>query len=805
MRMGTCGWWRAMLMVVAGLAVLAGPAVGTAAEANMLLMGGNGGVYFLAEPGPLVVDVVKLELSAPTELRAVLVGPDRRPVAEQRIEAGPGRQRGVVTQPQVIRLTTQVERKGVYVLLITAAGDRYGTRIAWGFSSNCPKYMIETARGHRDEAHQEPIILHSPDQPASIWFQPAAEGFQIEVTKLPKGVEQLTLHDARGQLIQNLAVTEGQAQAQIGPEPGRGAAPWRLHLPKGSGTIQIDGLTRWRPQDTHRDMAIWTTNGRAWFDLLPNRWLLTPYSRKVYGEPGSSGEMTYTVHNNGKGRRVFQLTLEPGAGTLQARLSTSHVTVAAGKTAEVTIHYTVAAEGRGMCHLRATPVDRPAFSTYSTLEVVAGPSPAREPLAMPLVLKPYEHENEQFGYLPDYPTDWEIYHDMENRPYGLTDRGLMALRDGGWELIDLRKVVTVAGKPEGESSFTMGRSSTKIAFDRDNDMYLVSNTSGRGALLHSRDGGRSFTAYDLGPSGAFDIEQFSGHNVPTGAPWLLRSITTERDPKLRWRQLSTLELIPVEKRGGKLEIGQPIELTRLALGVGAHSGIASAIVSREGRVHAIWGEATDPSLELPGVPAYVVSCDRQTRKLLGEPVLIGYGAPANDTHNRPSITMDSKGYLHALTGTHNATFNYARSLEPNNAHGGWTEAEPVGEPMRQTYIGLVCAPDDTLHLINRQFLYETEPHKASHHAVLAHQIKRPGQPWEAPRVLIIPPLSEYSIYYHRLTVDRAGRLLLSYDYWSTMWFYRNDHRGKRRTSIISDDGGQSWRFLFTDDLLGNIR
>jgi hypothetical protein len=155
--------------------------------------------------------------------------------------------------------------------------------------------------------------------------------------------------------------------------------------------------------------------------------------------------------------------------------------------------------------------------------------------------------------------------------------------------------------------------------------------------------------------------------------------------------------------------------------------------------------------------------------------------------------MDSQGYLHVLTGTHGQPFPYARSLRPNDAHSGWTEATPVGEDLRQTYIGLVCGPDDTLHLVYRLWRYRTEPHPLSHHAVLAYQRKQPGGPWEPPRPLIVSPFSEYSVFYHRLTIDHAGRLFLSYDYWSTYWFYRTDHRGNRRALLMSGDGGDTWK------------
>ena len=74
--------------IAAGLAVLAVGAVAAAAGAEPpaaatdgLLMGGCGGVYFLAEPGDLTVEVVKRDRNrrdTRAELRAILAGPDRR-------------------------------------------------------------------------------------------------------------------------------------------------------------------------------------------------------------------------------------------------------------------------------------------------------------------------------------------------------------------------------------------------------------------------------------------------------------------------------------------------------------------------------------------------------------------------------------------------------------------------------------------------------------------------------------------------------------------------------------------------------
>ncbi len=792
-------------LLVAGLlassvAAAPGSAVSAEAVANtsrtddspVLLFGGCGGVYFLAEPGELKVEVFKRDLNRrglPTELRAILVGPDRRVLDEKRIPDD-GRRRGSGPGPlRSVVLSARMEHKGVCALNVTVSNDRYGTDVVWGFRTNCPKYLVETARGHKDERHQEPIVLASPERPVDVCFWPRRGELSLEVTGVPSGVHELTLLDAKGRRLFSLPVDgQGKARATVGTDVPRQNLPWRLHLPKGRAVLHVDGLTRWTPQDLLPDSCLWSPSPDTWFPLLPYRWLLTPYRLKVYGQPGQSRSVSLRVHNNAATKQTIRLQVEFDGEPWPAQLSTSQVTLAPKRSKEVTLSCRVPPSGRRVCRVRATPVQQPDFTTYSTVTLIAGEAPAARPLQMPILLRPYSHENDQFGYLPNYPTEWEPYFDLENRPFIRTHRSLKVLRDGKWQ--DARSP---------DVPFYAGRSGTKVAFDRDNDVYTLTTSRGHAWLLHSTDGGRTFKAYDLGRSGGLDIEQFSGHNVPDGPPAVLRSVVRERDPKLRWRRLSDLELIVPEKRNGRLVIPEPVLLSRKALGVGSHSGVPSAVVSHGSRIHVVWGEATDPKEKVPGVPVYVVTYDRKERRLLGRPVLVGYGAPPNDVHNRPSITLDSRGYLHVLTGTHGRPFYYARSLKPNTAHEGWTPAEPLGPGLRQTYIGLVCGPDDTLHAVFRLWRTRVEPHPLATHATLAYQRKRPGQPWEPPRVLVVAAFSEYSVFYHRLTIDRRGRLFLSYDYWSTHWFYRNDHPGSRRALLLSPDGGDTWKLVGDDD------
>lgn len=760
-------------------------------------IGGCGGAYFHAEPGELTIEVEKRDRNRSgrrTNLRAILIAPDRTVLQDVTIPFAGAAKGSGVGQPQRARLTAQVLRPGIYGLNITVSNDRYGDDIIWGFWTNCARYLVETSRGHRDRAREEPIVLLREDHPADVCFMPRAGEFGLKVSGLPAGVQEVAVYDAAGAAVATIPVKEGMAAHTFPAGLQREQTPWRLHLDQGRGVIEIDGVTRWQPEDLYRDLACWTPHLSSWFPLLQNRWLLTPYQRTVYVKPRGAGSATFQMYNSLTTDRAMNLSLEFPAEKWPVKLSSRRVVVPARATGDVTVTFPAPPAGQTrICHLRVTPDDDSAISTYSTLTVKAGEAPAAQPLQMPLVLKPYQHENEQFGYIPDYPTYSQPYFDHANRPYVRTSSGVATLDGGKWRNVALEQAITRRVPDFAAESFSIP--STKIAFDRDDDVYLITRAGPKAALLHSRDRGKTFTAYVIpgseDRSRHFDIEVFTGHNDPPGPPPVLRFTNTpqEPDPKLFWRRVNDLELFLPRKTDSGIELGEPILLSKSALGSSQHSGIPNGVVSRGDKVHVIWGEATDPAVKVPGVPAYVATYDR-TSGQLSQPVLIGYGPPANDIHNTPSITMDSQGYLHALGGTHGQPFPYARSLKPNDASGGFTEAVTVGSG--QTYIGLLCGPDDTLHLVSRLARYG-EPFPAASHLVLAYQDKRPDGSWSDPVPLIVPPFSEYSVYYHRFTTDRKGQLFLSYDYWSTYWFYRLDNRQSRRSVMMSPDGGESWR------------
>ncbi len=800
------------LKVCVVVIILCQPVWGKIGESKMgqeeMAIGGVGGVYFLAEPGELRIEIWKRDLNTrnnPTNLRAILLGPDRENLGEAvLLDDGKGKGSGP-GGPSAATLTTQVDQTGIFALNVTVTHDRYGENIRWGFSTNCERYLIETSGGHKDARHLEPIVLDSPGTAGDICFTARTGPIEIELGDLPEGTASPSLFDSQGDHVADLEVASGQIASYTIPAGDRTDSPWRLHFPQAVATVHIDGVTRWESGERLENLSLWSPTVESFFSLPALRWMLAPYSHAFHAAASTTHTVDFRLHNNSDHTDTLNVTV---SGTdMDVQLSLSAVSLEAGATA--TLQATIAIPDDAQTgdvltsRITTTSTNHPEITTWSTLEARIGQADQLT-LDGPMVYRAYEHENEQFAYTPDYPNENQIYFAPDNRPFIRVDDGLRRLGRGGGEFTD-----TV----EGERFRAV---STKVAFGENGEVCLLGRSLEGIAYLYSTDGGSTFTATPAPDRDAsrqqWDIEQFAGQNTPRGpAPFVRATETGEYDPSRFWRHVNDLELFLPEIVNGSLVIGDPILLSTQAIGISSHSGIPSAVVSRGHRVHIVWGEATDPDGDEPGVPAYVATYDRDEGRLLGESVFIGFGPPANDVHNTPSIAIDSEGYLHTLTGTHGQPFVYAKSLEPDTAHGGFTVPERVEEELRSTYIGLVCDPDDTLHLVFRTWKSDGEYHPESHYANLAYKRKMKDGVWEPMKRLAIAPFTEYSIWYHRLTIDREGRLFVSFDYWSTFWFYRMDHFGNtpgrgrgggsgRRKTIMSADGGNTWKLLETSDL-----
>ena len=411
-----------------------------------LLFGGCGGVYFLAEPGELVIDVYKRDLNRrgrTTELRALLVSPDRQVLEEVTLETD-NQPRGSGEGPlQQVRLQTEVDQRGIFALSVTISQDPHGEEVVWGFETNCPHYLIETSRGHRDQRREEPIVLRGSnrdsDRKGCICFLPRQESFAIELSGLLSNAHPLLLKNCDGNRLASFqADDQGRAKYVVSEDVPREKTPWTVELPSQQGTLHIDGVTRWKVGELYENLPYWTPHPDSFFPLAQYRWLLTPYRRVVYGRPGEPVKVDFEVHNNGPGTANVLLSAIPTSPVEPVSLSATRVEVPSRRAASVTLSGTIPANDDTVVQLRATPVDDPNFSTYSTVTLRPGPAPASAPIKLPLTLSPYEHENEQFGYLPDYPVDNQMYFDVTNHPMVTLSDRIAAWTGQYWHATQLR-------------------------------------------------------------------------------------------------------------------------------------------------------------------------------------------------------------------------------------------------------------------------------------------------------------------------------------------------------------------------------
>ena len=159
----------------------------------------------------------------------------------------------------------------------------------------------------------------------------------------------------------------------------------------------------------------------------------------------------------------------------------------------------------------------------------------------------------------------------------------------------------------------------------------------------------------------------------------------------------------------------------------ATQGNGNKIVTFQGKTHVVWQDANKK-----GYFARIRTLDHKSGKW-SPAYTIGKG---RDNHARPTITVDSKGYLHVIIGGHHTGLQYRHSMRPNDA-SEWTRIQTFG---KTTYPVLICGPDDTLYLAGR--------HDAGW-AGMDFYAKPPGKKWER-RGLLVRKQKKYKFYaaYH---------------------------------------------------------
>lgn len=387
--------------------------------------------------------------------------------------------------------------------------------------------------------------------------------------------------------------------------------------------------------------------------------------------------------------------------------------------------------------------------------------------------------------------------DSKNRPYLINNRNpdsiglLRTVRDGKWITTSFRSMLDQEKLSKKRNFHANG----ELVIDDADGLYTIL----MGKLIYSPDLGKTFKTYPC--SGSLELRV--GPNKLEFPPAICQTKTKyvdrekKRQPKMAWwARRGNLSILLPEKTEDGLELGDPILITDkcLAAGSGGHSGGTSFAVTIGDKIHIVYAEAPEDVRE-GGNPIHIATVDRKTRTVLAKKFLVTAPPRKTDVHTRPTITVDSKGYLHVLSGSHGQPFFYLKSLNPNDITGGWTKPAPmIG---KQCYASIVCDKEDRLHSVFREWIphpslgysyAEAEEGKWTKPVTLVHGANPKGK-------------KEYGIFYHRLFIDRASNLYINFTFFE---FKTGDKGIYPEVLIVSKDRGKTWQLASSETFLPNV-
>ena len=444
---------------------------------------------------------------------------------------------------------------------------------------------------------------------------------------------------------------------------------------------------------------------------------------------------------------------------------------------------------------------------------------------------------QQFGYAPAFRQNVVTF-DADNAP-AIRSRGasqddtsfVHRLDGGAWTRHDILGALRDAYPDFAGTVSAGGFASDRVDFDVDGRAYTVLtvriNDEGdsRNVLLASTDGCDTWSVVELpfgNDSRLFDAMDRGNMAAEHDAGRLLEgppliAVWRRTAPWAgEWAALNQLYVVQPAWSEGRLRLRTPVLVSTRALGVLQAAGGASFAVTSGEKTFFVYSTVAPRGALL--TPTYAATYDHATNAI-GPRTRVAGSRPANDSHATPGICMDSTGTLHVVTGAHNRPFRYARSRAPLTT-ASWTRARDVltsGYRDRttdadglgkQTYLSFVCGRDDVLHVVSRQTRRNADAHfRGSGYAALVHQSLSPKGVWSAPDLVVVPPVSGYSQYYQKLTIDRLGRLFVSCSYFSRRDppATRRSRRFHHRMVLISVDGGRAWRFATTADFLSGLQ
>ena len=373
--------------------------------------------------------------------------------------------------------------------------------------------------------------------------------------------------------------------------------------------------------------------------------------------------------------------------------------------------------------------------------------------------------------------------DSQNRPYIINNRNpktygkLATIRNGEWIVFPLDDV----GGLKERNMHAQG----EIVID-DNDCIYIRIGS---KLIYSPDLGESFQVLNVKGSLELRTCQSSFSHPPAVCQISEISYVDRAKKKSKemawWAQSGKFSIYLPEKNKHGITLGKPLKVSDncLAAGSGGHSGGTSFAVTIGNYTHFVYAEVPK-NVRTGGNPIYIATADRQQRKISKKTFLLIAPPKKTDNHTRPTITADSQGYLHVLSGSHGEPFYYIKSKKPNDITGGWTK--PVRLTGRQCYASIVCDKNDSLHTVFREWLP---------HASLGYSFKDSiSNHWTKPKTLVVGSNKkgkyEYGIFYHRLFIDRHSNLYLSFTFFEFKTAKNGDYP---EVLIVSEDQGRTWK------------
>jgi BNR repeat-containing family member len=375
--------------------------------------------------------------------------------------------------------------------------------------------------------------------------------------------------------------------------------------------------------------------------------------------------------------------------------------------------------------------------------------------------KYYQGERELFGYKPKFKPG-TVSFDLENIPYviGPGDKAIIQTVDksGKWINLDFGKDIKRKFPHWNGFVQTNAFGNTRITFDSNGDAYLYASTGrtnlGRALLLYSKDKCRNWQVYKLPYLEYGRLEVNDTFNLEKYPPPILFYAIRNR-PK---GEMSMV--IPRKNTDGTLSFSKPIIIAKDSMTCPPHSGDGNFCVSVKNNIHIIW--TANKSINGKGNTHYAATYNRKTEKL-SKPVMIGTSNEYTnkvDGHCLPVITVDSKGYLHAILGTHHHPSKYTHSLKPNSVVE-WTEPKMFGIAKKKkregsyTYPSINCDKFDNIHTVSRWAGY-------SYYFTLAYNKRTPDGKWHNQQLLVIPSGNMYGCWYHKVSIDHLGRLFVYY-------------------------------------------